>query len=480
MIQRIEISEHIAEYIKKNFGEEYFNKYNDYYKAPIGCTSLRLSTLEEDHSAIIENLTKYGIYLKKHEKIPNAYLVESGADKIGKTLDYSFGKYYIQSLSSMIPPLVLDPKPGERVLDLCSAPGSKSTQLAEMMKNRGTLILNESSNGRIKSLVFNIDKMNFTNAGIILGKGELLSAHFNEWFDKILVDAPCSALGIMHKKGEVNNWWTERHASGLSDLQLKLLIAGIKMLKPGGEIVYSTCTLTIEENELVLDKVLNKYPVEMVDITLPVKSSLPFKEFEGITFQESVSKAPRIIPWEIDSEGFFVAKLRKTGNTEPVKPWRDKRENLHFVEGTGKKIEGYLNAVAEWYGIERSTLNNYKYIIKNNDIYFVNRDWDYSGPDIFLRTGSKFGAIDKRDYIRLHTLAAQALGNNITKNIISLENEDHLNTYLNGGIIKKDFGPAGQKVISYQNKIIGTAVNTKEGLKSQYPRAFRTQEVLYE
>lgn len=480
MIQKIEISDHIANYIKSCFGEDFFSKYYEYYKSPAGILYIRFSSLAGDPEILENDLTKYGIRLKKIENINGAYSVLSGEDKIGKTLEYSFGRYYIQSLSSMIPPLVLNPKPGERVLDLCAAPGSKSTQLAEMMKNSGTLIVNEPSNGRIKSLVFNIDKMNFTNTGIILGKGELLNPYFNEWFDKILVDAPCSALGIMHKKGEVNNWWTERHITGLSDLQLKLLIAGIKMLKPGGELVYSTCTLSIEENEAVINKAINKYPVELMDISLPVKSSNAFKRTEGVEFDESISKTRRIIPWEINSEGFFVAKLRKTDSTGYPKKNSDKRAELRFTKPGDNKISGYLDILGGWFGIERNILNRYKYIIRNNDVYFINGDWEYSGKDIFLRAGSKFGSVDKRDFIRLHTLAAQILNEHITKNNVVLQDEDQLNIYLSGGIIKSDFGEFGQKAVVYKGSVIGMAVNTKEGLKSQYPRAFRTMQVIFE
>ncbi len=479
MIQKIEISENIASYILKNFGNGYLEKYGAYYKNPSVKTCIRISS-EEETERIIEELKNYGIELEPVKSIPLAYYVLSGYDKIGKTLSYSFGKYYIQSLSSMIPPLVLNPKEGERVLDLCAAPGSKSTQIAGMMQNKGTLILNEQSNARVKSLVFNIDKMNFTNAAIILGKGEQLGSYFHEWFDKILVDAPCSALGIMHKKGEVNNWWTENHAAALSEIQHKLLVSAIKMLKPGGEIVYSTCTLTIEENELVLNKILNKYPVEMLEINLPVKSSDTYKEFSGIRFDESISKARRIIPWEIDSEGFFVAKLRKTGKTEPVKPFPAKKEKLFFAEADNRKISGYLYELAEWYGIKKTVLQDYKYLIKSEDFYFVNNDWEYDGQDIFLRIGSKFGSVDKRKTLRLHTLGAQILNKNITKNIIELEDLNHMEIYLNGGIIKKDFGETGQKVIKHNGNIIGTAVNTKEGLKSQYPRAFRMQKIINE
>ena len=144
------------------------------------------------------------------------------------------------------------------------------------MDNRGTLLINEIDNERIKSLVFNLERMNVINASVIHSKGEILSKVYSDHFTKILVDAPCSGLGIIQKKGEVSNWWSLDHVDRLQHLQTKLLIAAIKMAKVGAEIVYSTCTLSIEENELVIDKILEKYPVELIDINLPIPSRLGF------------------------------------------------------------------------------------------------------------------------------------------------------------------------------------------------------------
>jgi len=163
----------------------------------------------------------------------------------------------------MLPPIVLHPSEKDLVLDLCSAPGSKTTQLAEMMKNKGRLVVNELEMDRIKALVFNLDKMNFLNCGIVHQRGEILSKYYDSYFDKILVDAPCSGLGIIQKKSEVNKWWSVERVNNLVEIQNKLLVSAIKMLKVGGELVYSTCTLTPEENELIINRILEKYPVDV-------------------------------------------------------------------------------------------------------------------------------------------------------------------------------------------------------------------------
>ena len=136
----------------------------------------------------------------------NTLKVTEGSELTGKTLEHILGHYYVQSLSSMLPPIVLAPDKNDIVLDLCAAPGSKTTQLAELMHNDGTLIANEIQLSRLKALVHNIERMNIANVGVVHQKGELLSKAYGNYFDKILVDAPCSGLGIIQKKDEVTKW----------------------------------------------------------------------------------------------------------------------------------------------------------------------------------------------------------------------------------------------------------------------------------
>jgi len=255
----IELSENISNYIQNVFGEEFLKKYKTYIESEY-IQYVRIPGSIEEQNIILNRLTKYGIELASVENVPNAYSLISGSDKIGKTLEHALGKYYIQSLSSMIPPLILCPTADDIVIDMCAAPGSKATQLSEMMENSGTLYVNEPNIARTKSLAHNLDKLNVLNAGMLTSKGELISKYFDNYFDKLLIDAPCSGLGIVQKKQEVSNWWSEDHTIILGDLQFKLLVSGIKSAKIGAEIVYSTCTLTLEENELVVEKILeNRY-----------------------------------------------------------------------------------------------------------------------------------------------------------------------------------------------------------------------------
>ena len=246
------ISDKIYSYLVDTFGEAAANNYGDFIQEE-PAKYIRVNERKIKRDALANHLLEtYGIKTELVSYPSNALKIKDGFDYAGSTLEIAFGFYYMQALTSMLPPFVLNPSEKDIVLDLCSAPGSKTTQLAEMMNNRGVLVVNELEMKRIKALVFNLDKMNFLNYGVLNHRGEILSKYYDSYFDKILVDAPCSGLGIIQKKTEVSKWWSIERVNNLSEIQTKLLVSAIKMLKVGGEMVYSTCTLTPEENELII------------------------------------------------------------------------------------------------------------------------------------------------------------------------------------------------------------------------------------
>ncbi len=431
-----------------------------------------------EHTRLVENLKAYGIEVERHAQIPYAYEIKKGKDKAGRTMEFTIGKYYIQSLSSMIPPYVLNPSGEDVVLDLSAAPGSKTTQLSQLMNNRGTLVANDPNLNRVKALAHNIDKMNCANVGILKIKGELLSKYTDEVFDKALVDAPCSALGILQKKGEVSGWWNEKQVERIAYLQIKLLISAIKTLKVGGEIVYSTCTLTLEENELVINTILKKYPVELVEISLPVESVEGFTEYEGMKLNPEISKTRRIIPWQVNSEGFFIAKLRKTGETEPKEKFKLPERELKLMNFTDKKIKKYLENISSHFGIAGNVLGNYKYLIKNRDVFIVNRNWESPLLNLMIRTGIPFAFIDKRDNAQLHTHGAQLLNGEITENIVWLTSAEQLQNYFSGSSFSASELSNGQKAVKFKDYMLGVGVANEGKLKSQFPRSKRTHDVI--
>ncbi len=255
-------------------------------------------------------------------------LVSLQPGELGRTLEHLLGYYYIQELASMLPIIALRPEPNQLVLDLCSAPGSKTTQMAAEMRNTGTVIANEISLKRIKILASNMERCGVMNAIITKKEGlalckKLKEANLKEvdgqgnlvpyLFDKILVDAPCSGEGTLRSSPKTYKMWNINTIRKLSRIQKSLLRSAIDILKPGGELVYSTCTHSPEENEEVIDSVLKEFrnKIKIEQISLPVQSRPGIKKWKDREYLEDVKLACRIYPQDNDTEGFFIAKFRR-------------------------------------------------------------------------------------------------------------------------------------------------------------------------
>ncbi|HIH43223.1 TPA: NOL1/NOP2/sun family putative RNA methylase [Candidatus Woesearchaeota archaeon] len=242
--------------------------------------------------------------------------IKDGRRDIGNLVEHSLGYIYIQEASSLIPPIVLEPKKNEVVLDMCASPGSKTTQIAQYMKNTGLLIANDYKGMRLAPLGMNIQRMGITNTVITLMEGRYF-ANFkqNPIFDKVLVDAPCSGTGNIRRSLKTLLIWNPDMIKRLGGTQKQLLRTGFEILKPGGTLVYSTCTLEPEENEAVVDSLLEQYPnakLQKIDAKkLKINHSPAILKFEDKEYSSEIEKCLRIFPQDNDSEGFFVAKIKK-------------------------------------------------------------------------------------------------------------------------------------------------------------------------
>lgn len=221
--------------------------------------------------------------------------------QIGKTWEYFLGYVYPQSLPSILVSRMLDPKPGETIADVAAAPGSKFSHLAALMGNTGVLVGNDQKE-KLSALYSTINRMNVLNCIVMFGDAVKMKLPFQ--FDKILVDAPCTALG---SGPEAYLRWDESHSKKISLLQFKMLLRAFDNLKDGGELVYSTCTYAKEENEDVVQRLLNeREDASLGDIIAG------FPHANGLSeYGNEFSKTIRIYPQHLDSEGFFVAKIRK-------------------------------------------------------------------------------------------------------------------------------------------------------------------------
>lgn len=274
-------------------------------------TTLRVNTLKYNVQDLMRCFRKINI---KFERVPfydNALILKNANEKDIQKLDiYEKGYIYLQSLSSMVPPLVLGAKKDEEVLDMASAPGSKTTQISAMMNNTGHIVANELDKIRCERLKFNIENQGATNVEVINGRGESLGNKYPKKFDKVLLDTPCSGEGrfIAEIPGTYRNW-SERTVKDLSKLQKKLIKSGYNALKTNGILVYSTCTLNLEENENILSWALENLNLKMLNIDINIKSAI---KGDNTNKAKDIDKAIKILPTR-EMEGFFVAKLEKVG-----------------------------------------------------------------------------------------------------------------------------------------------------------------------
>jgi len=231
---------------------------------------------------------------------------------VGNLKEHALGYIYLQEAASMIPPLVLGPKPSEIVLDMCASPGSKTTQIAAMMENSGVLIANDYQGMRLKPLSLNVQRMGITNTILTLMNGQRFRRSGMQ-FDRILVDAPCSGTGTICKSLKTLRIWNPKMITKLARTQKELIDTAFNILKPGGTMVYSTCSLEPEEDEGVISWLLEKYEnAKTLPIKLDIKHGPAIMEFNGGEYHPDVKHCLRLWPQDNETEGFFVTLLQKT------------------------------------------------------------------------------------------------------------------------------------------------------------------------
>lgn len=273
--------------------------------------SIRVNTLLATVAEVKKSIQAKGWHLEPIPWCKEGFWISHPERRdVGNLLEHHLGKIYVQEAASMIPPLALKPKPGEIILDLCAAPGSKTTQMAAMMKNRGLIIANDYKGDRMSSLGINVQRSGLTNTIITLMHGKRF---FEFQFDKILVDAPCSGTGVIRKSLKTISMWNPEMVKKIARQQKELLENAFKNLRAGGELVYSTCSLEPEEDEAVIDWLLQKYSnAKVIPVKISgLKASPPILEFDGTKYNPQVKNCLRIWPQDNDTEGFFVVRIGK-------------------------------------------------------------------------------------------------------------------------------------------------------------------------
>jgi len=279
---------------------------------PLGKT-VRVNTLKADVDRVRAAFEEAGVDAEPVDW--NDRLLAVDTDSPGSTWPAFHGWIHTQEAVSTLPPIALDPAPGEVVWDACAAPGSKATQLAALMEDRGRLVANDRSMGRLSALRFNAERLGVTNAIVTNrdARNYSLSPLDVDAFDCALVDAPCSGEGTLRKNPAALDEWSESFLEDIAGVQTGILRRAIQATAPGGRVVYSTCTYAPEENEAVLDAVLDAEECRIVEQELPIETRPGVTAWEGQEFDPSIERAARVYPHLEDTGGFFLATLEVGG-----------------------------------------------------------------------------------------------------------------------------------------------------------------------
>jgi len=282
--------------------------------------SIRVNTLKISPNKLKKKLEDYGWKISQPcSNYPEIMQIISQLKpgEVGKTKEHLLGYYYVQEITSMMPIIALNPKSEDILLDCCAAPGSKTTQAAVVMKNKGTIFANDLTIGRVVILSANLERQGITNTIITRHDAIALTNKFKKIrlkFKKILLDAPCSGEGNIRVSPKTYAEWSEKLVKSMGKKQKKIASALIELLEENGEMVYSTCTYAPEENEEVIQYLLDNYDIEISKIELPIKTRSGISKWNGIKFSNELKKCHRIYHHDNDMEGFFVCKIKKLGD----------------------------------------------------------------------------------------------------------------------------------------------------------------------
>jgi len=395
--------------------------------------------------------TKWGYYYRYYK------------DEPGKHPYHAAGVYYIQEPSAMFVAELLEAKPGERILDLCAAPGGKSTQIAACMNNEGLLISNEIVPKRAKILSENIERLGIKNAIVTNESPENLSKRFPSYFDRILVDAPCSGEGMFRKDPEAINHWSVEHVNKCHLLQKDILENAYRMLKPGGLLVYSTCTFSPEENEQIIEEFLLNHPdmeLEPIEKRFGIEGGRPEWTKSGL---EAVIHCARLWPHKVRGEGHFAAKIRKKANDFQDEGRRS--EGKIRKKKLRKEFQAFIEETLQPIHFENLHLiGNHLYALPEGAP-------DLSGLKV-VRFGLHLGELKKNRFEPNHALA-MFLSPEQVKQVIKLDPDtNEWFTYLKGETLKGR-GYKGWVLVTVGSFSLGWGKESAGIVKNGYPKGLR-------
>lgn len=398
----------------------------------------------------------------------------------GLRWEFLAGLYQVQEEVALLPARLLEPRPGERVLDMCAAPGNKTAQMGAMMANQGTLLANDRNGGRMRAARDVLNRIGLVNVTTLTWDGSSLPGEIGQ-FDKIMVDVPCTCEGTCRKDTSVLSRSSVGASLKIARIQTALLRKAVQLCRPGGRIVYATCTFAAEENELVVDAILRESGdgLRLRPSAVPGLIASPgLTEWQGKSLHPDLHHASRIWPHQNDTGGFFVAVLEKVGGE------RYSMDGDRMIQPGDSASDSLLAEVVERFGMETAVFANLAIIPwSKRGVYLVNRDQQLptrprlDAPGLFfMRTGQR--------YAKLTTAAAMLLGQHATQNRIDLTPEQaqaylQRQTFAVQAAQTTTCTDTGYVVVCYHGYPLGLGVfHTLSGeVESHFPKAWVRPDV---
>ena len=335
-------------------------------------TTIRVRTGRISLADLADRLREQGFALEPVEGLRDFMRVVDGPHSVADTIENWLGLFYIQQASTGVAAPLLGPRPGERVLDMCAAPGGKTTHAADLMEDRGCIVAVDWNEDRIRALLGNLYRTAHPNVLVVSGDGRTLPD--GALFDRVLVDAPCSAEGTLRRKGGTLPRQRRKFREGIPRRQEGLLRRAIALTRPGGVVLYSTCTFAPEENEAVVHRVLEDAPVVLEPIEIDAPHAPGLTCFEGQQYDASLEGACRIYPHHLDSGGLFLARLRRLdGDGDALPGWSpvpvafpDGRTD---PEAAARAIEEGLDRLKSFFGVGEGAVQDLQWIARGDDLW---------------------------------------------------------------------------------------------------------------
>ena len=461
-MSELKLSEEYLNRMRDLLGEEEFSAYLKSFDEE-RLYGLRVNTAKVTPEAFPE-LVSWD--LKPVPWIPNGFYYE-GTERPAKDPYYYAGLYYLQEPSAMTPAMLLPVEPGDRVLDLCGAPGGKSTELGIKLAGKGVLISNDISNSRAKALLKNLELWGISNICVTSETPDKLADVFGPWFDKILIDAPCSGEGMFRKDDDMVKSYEERGPEYYSEIQKEITDQAVRMLAPGGLLLYSTCTFSRCEDEEIICHILENHQ-EMELIRLPL--------FEGASGGTGLDGCIRLFPHKIKGEGHFISLLRKNGGGAE-RTAAGSRERSR-TEPQGKKGPALPTELTDFLALMNREFDDSRIMIKNDSVYYLPENFVPAKELRYLRTGLLLGELKNKRFEPGQALAMTLHAEEFRQTISWKKEDDRVIRYLKGetSSLTPEEGPVkGWCLVCVDGYPLGFAKGTGMALKNKYYPGWRWQ-----